>query len=51
MVMVMCMVMVMFMVMFMVMVMVIFMVRGEGDGGEVATWATSTCTMTNGKQV
>lgn len=27
------------------------MARGEGEGGEVATWATSTCTMTNGKQV
>ncbi|CAM9107723.1 unnamed protein product, partial [Hapterophycus canaliculatus] len=24
--------------------------RGEGEGGEVATWATSTCTMTDGKQ-
>lgn len=25
--------------------------RGEGEDAEVATWATSTCTMTNGKQV
>lgn len=24
--------------------------RGEGEGGEVATWATSNCTMTDGKQ-
>lgn len=24
--------------------------RGEGEGGEVANWATSTCTMTDGKQ-
>lgn len=25
--------------------------RSEGESGEVAAWATSTCTMTNGKQV
>lgn len=24
--------------------------RGEGEGGEVVTWASSTCTMTEGKQ-